>query len=169
MGPGQRRRLNLKGRNPPQGDGQALCPCLEQREITKDHPSCFWMHSTKDVHKSGPGGTNQVLHHVHRIFKELDRFHVCPAVATPHQWEECTNQPRGAVSTYMEDINSDDKDSVMLPLIYPEESNNEESLDEPPSAEPTPEPRTPSGKPTLQPKNWHRRVQSLSTKPLHRS
>ena len=103
------------------------------------------------------------------FFKELDRFHVCPAVATPHQWEECTNQPRGAVSTYMEDINSDDKDSVMLPLIYPEESNNEESLDEPPSAEPTPEPRTPSVKPTLQPKNWHRRVQSLSTKPLHRS
>ena len=38
-------------------------------------------------------------------FKESDRDHTCPAVATLQQREECTNNPRGAVVTYTEDIN----------------------------------------------------------------
>ena len=36
-------------------------------------------------------------------------------------------------------------------LIYPEYSNNEEYLIDPPSMEPTPDPGTPSEKPTKEP------------------
>ena len=39
----------------------------------------------------------------------------------------------------------------MTPLIYTEEYDNEESPSDPPSAEPTPEPRISSGKPTKEP------------------
>ena len=49
------------------------------------------------------------------------------------------------------DSDLDNKDSVMPPLIYPEESDNKESLSDPPSAEPTPDPRPPRVKPTMEP------------------
>ena len=39
----------------------------------------------------------------------------------------------------------------MPPLIYPEYSDNEESLNDPPSADPTPDPGPPSGKTTEEP------------------
>ena len=39
----------------------------------------------------------------------------------------------------------------MSPLIYPEEYENEDSLNDPTSAETTPNPVTPSGKPTKEP------------------
>ena len=81
MGPGQRRIKNWKVRDLPQGDGKTFYPCVEQREITKDHISCSWMISTVDFHKSGPGGSDQVLQHVCRIFKESDRVHACPSVS----------------------------------------------------------------------------------------
>ena len=64
MDPGQRRRQGRKRRGIPQGDGKMLYPCVEQREITKDHPSFSWMRSPRDVHKSGPGGSDQFLQHV---------------------------------------------------------------------------------------------------------
>ena len=53
--------------------------------------------------------------------------------------------------TDTEDRDSDDDNIVMAPLIYPEDSNNEESLSNPPSAEPALEPGTPSEKPTEEP------------------
>ena len=53
--------------------------------------------------------------------------------------------------TETEDSNSDDKDSMMPPLIYPGDSNDEESLSNPPSAEPMLEPGTPSEKSTEEP------------------
>ena len=53
--------------------------------------------------------------------------------------------------TDTKESNSDDEYSVMPPLIYPEDSNNEESPSNPPSAEPTLEPGTPSEKPTEEP------------------
>ena len=81
------------------------------------------------------------------IFKESDRVHTCPEVATTQQGEEWTHHTHGAVVTYTEEINSDDKDSMMPLLIYPEESNNEESLRDPTSVEPTPEPVPPNEKP----------------------
>ena len=43
------------------------------------------------------------------IFKESDRFHACPEVATPEQREELTNRPHGAVVIYTEDIDSKKK------------------------------------------------------------
>ena len=51
------------------------------------------------------------------IIKELDRVHTCPEVPMPHQREECTHQPRGALVTDTADIDSDDEDSVMPQLI----------------------------------------------------
>ena len=42
------------------------------------------------------------------------------------QREEWTNQPRGAVVTETEDIDSDNKVSLMPPLIYPEDSDDKE-------------------------------------------
>ena len=53
--------------------------------------------------------------------------------------------------TETEDRNLDGEDSLMPPLIYPEDSNDEESLSNPPSTEPTPEPGPPSEKPTKEP------------------
>ena len=63
--------------------------------------------------------------------------------------EEWTLQPHGAVVTDMEVSNSDNEESVMPLLIYPEESNNKEdtpceSLSEPTSADLTLEPGPPS-------------------------
>ena len=55
------------------------------------------------------------------------------------------------MATDMDDSNSDDKDNVIPPLIYPEDSKNEESLSDPPSAEPTPETGTRIEKPTKEP------------------
>ena len=71
MALGQRRRWNWKVRYLTQGDEKMLCPCVEQREITKDHPSWYLMFSPRDAHKSGPGGTNQVLQHVCRNFQGI--------------------------------------------------------------------------------------------------
>ena len=71
------------------------------------------------------------------FFKESDRAHACPAVATTQQREEWTHHPCGTLVAYMEDSDSYYKDSVIPPLIYPEESDNEESLSDPLSAEPT--------------------------------
>ena len=92
------------------------------------------------------------------IFKESDRVHACPAVATPQQREEYTHQPHGAVVTYTEDSDSYDKDILMPKLIYPEDFNNEEddpheSLNNPPSSDPNSEPGPPSKKPTKEPKS----------------
>ena len=51
----------------------------------------------------------------------------------------------------MEESDSNDKDIVMPPLIYLEESDDEEYLINPPSTEPTPELRSPSEKTTKEP------------------
>ena len=50
--------------------------------------------------------------------------------------------------TDTEDRKLDDEDSVMPTLIYPEDSNDKEYLSKPISADSTPEPGTPGGKPT---------------------
>ena len=73
MGPGQRRRQSWMGRDLPQGNGKMFYPHVEQQEITKYHTSCSWMLYPKDVHKSGPGGSDQVLHHVHGIFQGIQQ------------------------------------------------------------------------------------------------
>ena len=81
-------------------------------------------------------------------FKESYRVHTCPEVATTHKREEWIHHPCGAVVTETEDSNLDYKDSVIPPLIYLEESENEDSMIEPPSADPTLDPRRPRDKPT---------------------
>ena len=53
--------------------------------------------------------------------------------------------------TDMEESDSGNGGSVTPQFIYPEESNNEDSLSDPPSAEPTLEPGTPSEKYTKEP------------------
>ena len=83
------------------------------------------MRSTRDVHKSGLGGTTQVLQDVRRIFKESDRIHACPTVATSQQREERTNQPYGAFAIDTEYSDWEYKYSVTTPLIYPEDLHNE--------------------------------------------
>ena len=42
------------------------------------------------------------------------------------------------MDTATEDRKLDEKYSMMTPIIYPEESNNEESLSDPPYTDPTP-------------------------------
>ena len=53
--------------------------------------------------------------------------------------------------TYTEYSELEEKDSVMPPLIYPEKYDNEDSLSDPPSVEPTPDPGPLSEKPTKEP------------------
>ena len=53
------------------------------------------------------------------FFKESDRVHACTAVDKPQKREDWTHQHRGDVVTDMEDSDSDNKDNVMHPLIYP--------------------------------------------------
>ena len=57
------------------------------------------------------------------FFKESNRVYACPSVAAPQQREEWDYQPRGYVFIETEKSDSDDKDSVMPSLIYPEESD----------------------------------------------
>ena len=85
------------------------------------------------------------------FFKESDRVHACPEVATTQQREDWTRHHRGAVVIDTEDIDPDDKYSVMHLLIFPEDSDNDDYLSDPLSADPTPEPRHPSKKPTEEP------------------
>ena len=59
--------------------------------------------------------------------------------------------PRGAVATDTEDSNLNNKDIMMPPLIYPEESDNEEHLRKSTSAETIPKPGPPNEKPTKEP------------------
>ena len=148
MGPGQRIRESWKGRYLTQGDGEKLYPCVEQREITTDHTSFSRMQSTRDVNRSGPRGSDQVQQNNCRIFKESDRVHTWPVVATTQQREEWNHYPRGGVVIDTEDSDSDNKDSVTSPLIHPEDSNDEESPSDPHYANPTPDARPLSEKST---------------------
>ena len=84
-------------------------------------------------------------------FKESNKVHACPAVATTQQREEWTHHTRDTVVTDTEDSDSDEEDSMMSLLIYPEYSNNDESWSNPPSVEPTHNPGPPSEKPTNEP------------------
>ena len=104
----------------------------------------------------GKEGLTKLYRTFAEIFKESDRVHACPAVATRQQREEWTNQTCGVVVTDTEDINSDDGDRFTPPLIYQEDSNDEEnnpceSPINPSSAETTPEPGHPKEKPTEEP------------------
>ena len=56
-------------------------------------------------------------------FKESERVHACPSIATLQQSKEWTNQLRGAVVTDTEDSDSDDEDTLMTSSIYTEDSN----------------------------------------------
>ena len=92
------------------------------------------------------------MQHVCGIFKKSDQVHACPEVAKLQQMEEWTNQPHGAVSTYTEERNLEDEYSMMISLIYPEDSNDKEdnhrkSPIDPPSVYPTLEPNHTSVKP----------------------
>ena len=53
--------------------------------------------------------------------------------------------------TDTENSNADDKDSVIPPLIYPEDPDDDNSQSDPPSTEPTPDPGPPSKRPTEEP------------------
>ena len=81
------------------------------------------------------------------FFNESDKVHPCPVVANPQQRDEHKHYPHISVVTYTEESNSDDEDITMPPLIYPEQFNVEESLSNPPYADPTPEPGPPIEKP----------------------
>ena len=105
-----------------------------------------------DVHKSGSGGNHQLLQNVGKKFKWSNRVRTFPEVNTPQQREEWTHHTHSSVVTYMEDRNSDEEGSGMPPLISPEDSDDKEdnpceSLSNPPSAEPTLEPGSPSENP----------------------
>ena len=65
----------------------------------------------------GQEGLAKLYSMLEQFFKEPERVHTCPAVATTHQREEWTHHPRGAVVTDTDDIDSNDKDIVMPPLI----------------------------------------------------
>ena len=97
-----------------------LYPLEEKSEIAKDHPSCSQMRSPGDVHKSGPGGSDQVLQHLCGTFKESYTVHACPSVFATQKREEWTRNTCGAMVTDMEGRRSDDMESVMPPLLYPE-------------------------------------------------
>ena len=105
------------------------------------------MSSPRDVHKSGPGGSDQVLHHVREIFKESYSVHACLLVATTQKREEWNHHPCSALVADTGDSDSNDEDSVMPPLIYSEDSDNKESPRKLPSTEPTLYPGPPSEEP----------------------
>ena len=77
------------------------------------------MISPRGVHKSGTGGSDQVLQHVESFFKESDRVHDCLEVSTTQQRGEWTHHSCSAVATDTEDSDSDNEDSVIPPLICP--------------------------------------------------
>ena len=58
--------MKLERKGPTSGDGETLYTHVEQQKITKDHPSCSRMSYTRDLHRSGPGGTEQVRRNVCR-------------------------------------------------------------------------------------------------------
>ena len=117
----------------------------------------------------GYGGLNKFCSMFVDIFKKLDKIISSPEVATLHQREEFNHWPHHTVVTDIEDINLDDEDRIISPLIYPEESDDEDydppprqplgpckSLIHPTFTDPTPEPgppiRKPTNEPTLEPK-----------------
>ena len=77
-------------------------------------------------------------------FKESDRVHAWPVVATQQQIKEWNHHPHSTVVTDTEDSNLDNEDSVMSLLIYSEESDKEESPSDTPTMETTPETGLPS-------------------------
>ena len=64
MIPGQRKLRDIL-----QGDRKTLYPCVEWQGITKYHPSWSQMCSPRGAHKSGPGGSDQVLQHDYWILR----------------------------------------------------------------------------------------------------
>ena len=54
----------------------------------------------------------------------------------PHQREEWTHQPCGAVVTDMEESDSEDKDRGMNLIIYPEDSGDKEEYPHEPPSDP---------------------------------
>ena len=82
------------------------------------------------------------MYHVCGIFKESGQVHAFPAVTKTHQMEQCTHNPCCALVGDMEYRDSGDKDSVITPLSYLYESENEEdhtceSPNNPPSTDTT--------------------------------
>ena len=74
----------------------------------------------------GQGGLTKFYRIFTEFSKESDRVHACTEVAALHQREDWANQPHGAVVTDTEDSNSENEDSMIPPLIYPEDSDNKE-------------------------------------------
>ena len=79
------------------------------------------MCSPRDVHKSDPVGTDQALQHVHIIFQGIIQGPHLPSSCYAAAEGGVDPQPCDAVVTYKEDSESDEKYSVMPPLIYPED------------------------------------------------
>ena len=114
------------------------------------------MRSHRDIHKSGSGGTNQVLQHVRGFLNEPNRVQTCSVVATTQQREKLDHQGHITAITDKKDRDLDYKYSVMPLLIYPEDSNEDEddpreSLSDPSFTESTPETKPPREKPPEEP------------------
>ena len=55
-------------KNMPKDYGKALWPGVGQREIPKDHHSCYHVCTPRDVYQSISVSTDQALQHVHIFF-----------------------------------------------------------------------------------------------------
>ena len=99
-----------------------------------------------------------------KFFKESECIHACLEVSLPHNIEEWTHQNHPTLVTETEDKKLDYEDSLMLPLIYLDYSNDEEdytppiqpralygNIREKPSMEPTLESVPPSKKSAIEP------------------
>ena len=109
-----------------------------QRAILHD-PGCALPEASIN---QGQEGLTKFYSMFAELFKELYQVHTCPAVATSHQREGWTHQTCCAMVTDTKDRDFDDKDNLMPPLIYPEDSDYKEDdpceyLSYQPSSDPT--------------------------------
>ena len=88
------------------------------------------------------------------IFKEADRIHACPEAATPQKREDWTHRPCHEVATDTEESDSDDEESVIMSIIYPEDSNKNDKNT--PPGQPQGPCETPSDTPSVDPTSEHR-------------
>ena len=88
---------------------------MEQRKIKSTilhAPGCALLETSIN---QGQEGFTKFYIIFAEFFKESDRVHECPEVATPQQMKECTHQPCGSVVTETEDIELDHEYTVMPP------------------------------------------------------
>ena len=71
-------------------------------------------------------GTTKFCTMLTEVFNESDQINKFPEENKPQHKKEWNNWPRRVVVSNTEDIDSDNKDSAIPPLIYHEDSHDEE-------------------------------------------